>query len=76
MKILACVIALAVSAAALPAFAQTSAVPRSSNGGPSVSSMPSGTPSATTPARHRKKHKHRHAKRAGAPAVTPGTSPN
>ena len=81
MKILACMIALAISAAALPALAQANAAPASPNGGPSVNSMPSGTPRATTQARHKhRKHKnkrrHRDANRAGAPAVVPGTRLN
>ena len=70
-KILACVIALAVSAAALPAFAETGPAPSTANGGPSVKSGRPGAPSATHAKKHRK-HKHKkHARRANrAPAPT------
>ena len=72
MKILACMIALAVSAAALPAFAQPNMAPPSPNGGPSVNSMPSGAPSAAQAKhkhrKHKNKRKHRHANRPAAPS--------
>lgn len=72
MKILACVMALAVSAAALPAFAQTNATPPSPNSGPSVNSMPSAAPSAAQAKhkhrKHKSKRKHRHANRPTAPS--------
>ena len=72
-KILACVIALAVSAAALPAFAETVPAPSTANGGPSVNPGTPGTPSATHARKHRK-HKHKkHARRANS---TPMVAPN